>query len=49
MRYSGMKTISKKAVFRGIGLHSGVASTINVMPANQDKGIMFKRIDLRIT
>ena len=40
------KTLSKKVVFRGIGLHSGVPSTINVMPTQEDEGIVFKRIDL---
>ncbi len=41
------KTLSKKVIFRGIGLHSGVASTINVIPAQEDEGIVFKRIDLK--
>ncbi len=41
------KTLSKKVFFKGIGLHSGVPSTINVMPAREDEGIVFKRIDLK--
>ena len=40
------KTLSQKVVFKGIGLHSGRASTINVMPAQEGEGIVFKRIDL---
>ncbi len=41
------KTISKKAIFKGIGLHSGCRSTINVLPAKENEGIIFKRIDLK--
>ena len=41
------KTLSKKVLFKGIGLHSGVTSTINVMPAQEDEGIVFKRVDLK--
>ena len=40
------KTLSQKVVFKGIGLHSGRASTINVMPAQEGEGIVFKRIDV---
>ena len=40
------KTLSKKVVFKGIGLHSGAPSTISVIPAQKDEGIVFKRIDL---
>ena len=40
------KTLSKKVSFSGIGLHSGKNSTINIFPANEDEGIVFKRIDL---
>tara|TARA_A100001015_G_scaffold20966_1_gene23948 strand:+ start:3067 stop:3993 length:927 start_codon:yes stop_codon:yes gene_type:complete len=39
------KTLYKKATFKGIGLHSGKSSTINVLPAEEDTGIVFKRID----
>ena len=41
------KTLSKKAVFKGIGLHSGKSSTINVIPAKENEGIVFKRVDLK--
>jgi UDP-3-O-[3-hydroxymyristoyl] N-acetylglucosamine deacetylase len=41
------KTISKQIEFNGIGLHSGQASKILVKPANENCGIVFKRIDLK--
>ncbi len=41
------KTLSKKVSFKGIGLHSGENSTINLHPAKEDKGIIFKRVDLK--
>ena len=41
------KTLAKKVVFKGIGLHSGKNSTINVIPAKENEGIVFKRIDLK--
>ena len=41
------KTLSKKVSFKGIGLHSGKSSSINLLPANGDEGIIFKRIDLK--
>jgi len=40
------KTLSKKVSFKGIGLHSGQNSTVNLIPANEDEGIIFKRVDL---
>jgi len=40
------KTLSKKVKFKGIGLHSGKASSVNVFPAKEDEGIVFKRVDL---
>jgi UDP-3-O-[3-hydroxymyristoyl] N-acetylglucosamine deacetylase len=41
------KTLSKEVKFKGIGLHSGKASSVNVIPAKEDEGIVFKRIDLK--
>ena len=41
------KTLAKNVVFKGIGLHSGKTSTINVIPAKENEGIVFKRIDLK--
>ena len=41
------KTISKQIEFRGIGLHTGQKSTIKILPATEDFGIVFKRVDLK--
>jgi len=41
------KTLSKNVNFSGIGLHSGINSNINISPAKEDHGIVFKRIDLK--
>ena len=41
------KTLSKKVIFKGIGLHSGSVSTINITPAKENEGIVFKRTDLK--
>ena len=38
------KTLSKEVKFKGIGLHSGKASSVNVIPAKEDEGIVFKNI-----
>ena len=40
------KTLAKKVSFKGIGLHSGKLATIDILPAEANKGIVFKRIDL---
>ena len=40
------KTLPKKVTFKGISLHQGKFSTINILPAKEDQGIVFKRIDL---
>ena len=40
------KTLSKKIIFKGIGLHSGSSSTVSLLPAKEDHGIVFKRVDL---
>ena len=40
------KTIKSTVSFTGVGLHSGVLATINIMPADPNTGIIFKRIDL---
>jgi UDP-3-O-[3-hydroxymyristoyl] N-acetylglucosamine deacetylase len=41
------KTLSREVKFKGIGLHSGKASSVNVIPAKEDEGIVFKRVDLK--
>ncbi len=41
------KTLSKNVRFEGIGLHTGKSSTVNLLPAKENHGIVFKRIDLK--
>ena len=40
------KTIYEPVTFNGIGLHSGKKSKITILPAKENEGIIFKRIDL---
>tara|TARA_B100000242_G_scaffold61401_1_gene36989 strand:+ start:225 stop:1148 length:924 start_codon:yes stop_codon:yes gene_type:complete len=40
------QTIGHPVSFQGIGLHTGKKSHIKILPANEDQGIVFKRIDL---
>ena len=40
------KTLSKQINFKGIGLHSGKESKIKLCAAEEDHGIIFKRVDL---
>ena len=40
------KTLLQKVAFKGIGLHSGLDSEVNILPANENYGIVFKRTDL---
>ena len=40
------KTISEIVEFKGIGLHSGLESTVRITPADENHGIIFKRTDL---
>ena len=40
------KTLQSKVSFSGVGLHSGKISKINILPAKDDEGIVFKRVDL---
>ncbi|WP_423210388.1 UDP-3-O-acyl-N-acetylglucosamine deacetylase [Paracoccus yeei] len=39
-------TIASKALFRGVGLHSGAAVRLAILPAPADHGIVFVRTDL---
>ena len=41
------KTLTKNISFNGVGLHSGQNSTVKLIPAEEDKGIIFKRTDLK--
>ena len=40
------KTILKKVSFKGVGLHNGVKTEIKIIPAIENYGIVFKRVDL---
>jgi UDP-3-O-[3-hydroxymyristoyl] N-acetylglucosamine deacetylase/3-hydroxyacyl-[acyl-carrier-protein] dehydratase len=40
------KTISGKVSLEGIGLHTGIKSTLNIKPAKENAGIIFIRTDL---
>ena len=41
------KTVSRKISFKGIGIHTGVAVNLNILPASPNTGIVFKRVDLK--
>lgn len=40
------QTLSKTISFRGIGLHSGSKVNVRVKPADENQGILFRRVDL---
>ena len=40
------KTIAKQVSFEGKGLHSGKNCTVRLLPAHENSGIVFKRIDI---
>ncbi len=41
------KTILNKISIEGIGIHTGLKSNLNILPAEPNTGIIFKRIDLK--
>ena len=41
------QTLSKEVNFEGVGLHSGKISKVKLLPAEENKGIIFKRTDLK--
>lgn len=41
------KTIYGKVSLEGVGLHTGISSTLNIKPAKENSGIIFKRVDLK--
>jgi UDP-3-O-[3-hydroxymyristoyl] N-acetylglucosamine deacetylase len=41
------KTINNDVTLNGVGLHSGLAVSITIKPAEPNSGILFKRIDLK--
>ena len=40
------KTISKKISLEGIGVHTGINAKINILPAQPNSGILFRRVDI---
>ena len=40
-------TLSKPLKFEGVGLHSGKKTSITLLPASDDQGIIFKRTDIQ--
>ncbi len=40
------RTLKDKVKFKGIGLHTGCNVTLELIPANVDTGIIFRRVDL---
>ena len=40
------KTLNKKVTFSGVSLHAGLVTTIHLLPAKTNHGIVFKRVDL---
>ncbi len=47
MSLLNQKTVKKKVLFTGIGLHSGKQVKICVKPSEPNTGIVFKRVDLK--
>ena len=47
MSILNQKTINKNVTLNGVGLHSGLAVSITIKPAEPNSGILFKRIDLK--
>ena len=41
------QTIVTKVELRGVGLHSGLTSNMRLLPAKENTGITFKRVDLK--
>lgn len=41
------QTINSEVNFKGIGLHSGKISNVKLLPAEENTGIIFKRVDLK--
>ena len=41
------QTLKKPISFKGIGLHKGKNVNIKILPAKNDQGIIFKRVDLK--
>ena len=42
------KTLKNPISFKGVGLHSGKKTNLKILPGNDNSGIIFKRVDLKI-
>ena len=40
------RTLTNPIKATGVGLHSGRKISINLLPAEEDQGVVFKRVDL---
>ena len=47
MSVLNQKTIKEPIIIKGIGLHTGELSSIRILPAEPNSGIIFKRVDLK--
>lgn len=47
MSILSQKTVSKKILFSGIGIHTGKSVNLTITPASPNTGIIFKRVDLK--
>ena len=47
MQSQFQKTLSNTISFKGIGLHTGLISNVRLLPAKEDEGIVFKRVDFK--
>ena len=44
--FNYQRTIKNKVSCFGVGLHSGLTVSLNLVPADEDAGIIFKRTDI---
>ena len=47
MSLLSQKTVGKKIIIPGIGIHTGRKVELNILPSAPNSGIIFKRIDLK--
>ena len=47
MNNLNQKTILEAVTFEGVGLHTGLNTKVKLLPAEDNQGIVFKRIDLK--
>ena len=46
MSVLNQKTLNRKVIFEGIGLHTGKKVSMTLLPSGPNTGITFKRVDL---